>query len=149
MGFALPLDQVWLSGMVDYADAAVECGDTTHAPELFERLAPWHAQLPATGASALAPVSLLPWGTGHRPRELRRGGRPTSRSRRPSGALGAAFFAARTDQWWGAMLARRSRSGDAEAAAVRLTRAQDVARRRGYGIRGAARQPEALAAIGH
>ena len=57
-GFDLPPDQVWLSGMVDYVDAAVECGNATHADELFERLAPWHAQLPATGASALAPVSL-------------------------------------------------------------------------------------------
>ena len=56
-GFDLRLDHVWLSGMVDYADAAVACGDPTYAWPLFERLAPWHAQLPATSASALPPVS--------------------------------------------------------------------------------------------
>ena len=56
-GFDLRLDHVWLSAMVDYADAAVACGDPTYAWPLFERLAPWHAQLPATSASALPPVS--------------------------------------------------------------------------------------------
>ena len=56
-GFDLRMDHVWLSGMVDYADAAVVCGDPTYATPLFERLAPWHAQLPATGATALPPVS--------------------------------------------------------------------------------------------
>ena len=56
-GFDLQLDHVWLSGMVDYADAAVVCGDPAYARPLFERLAPWHAQLPATSASALPPVS--------------------------------------------------------------------------------------------
>ena len=46
--------------------------------------------------------------------------------------LGAKFFAARTDLWWGNVLARRNRPGDAEAATARLTKAQRVAREFGY-----------------
>ena len=30
-GFDLPLDQVWLTGMVDYAEAAIECDSRRHA----------------------------------------------------------------------------------------------------------------------
>ena len=56
-GFDLPLDQVWLTGMVDYAEAAIECRDPEYAAPLFDRLEPWAGQLPATGASALGPVS--------------------------------------------------------------------------------------------
>ena len=56
-GFDLPLDQVWLTGMVDYAEAAIECRDPRYAAPLFDRLEPWAGQVPATGASALGPVN--------------------------------------------------------------------------------------------
>jgi hypothetical protein len=56
-GYELPMDQVWLTGMVDFAEAAIECGDAVHAAALFERLQPYAGQIPATGASALGPVS--------------------------------------------------------------------------------------------
>ena len=56
-GFELPLDQLWLTGMVDFAEAAIECRDPGYAGPLFDRLEPWAGQLPATGASALGPVS--------------------------------------------------------------------------------------------
>jgi class 3 adenylate cyclase len=55
--FDLPLDQIWLTGMVDFAEAAIECREPKYAGPLFDRLAPWAGQLPATGASALGPVS--------------------------------------------------------------------------------------------
>ena len=43
--FDLPMDQVWLTGMVCYADAAIECRDPKYAGPLFDRLAPWADQL--------------------------------------------------------------------------------------------------------
>jgi len=46
-----------MTGMVDFADAAIECGEPSYAAPLFERLEPWAGQLPVTGASALGPVS--------------------------------------------------------------------------------------------
>ena len=147
-GFDLPLDQVWLSGMVDYADAAVECGDPAYARPLFERLAPWHAQLPATGASALPPVSHYLGGLTTVLGRYDEADAYFSQAAALSERLGARFFTARTDLWWGVMLARRGRPGDADAATTRLRRAQGAARDHGYGnverprdrgLRGAAR----------
>ena len=43
--------------MVDFAEAAFECADPAHAAALFKQLEPWADQLPATGGSALGPVS--------------------------------------------------------------------------------------------
>ena len=48
--FDLPLDGVWLIGMVGYAEAAIECGDPQYAGPLFDRLAPWADQWAVTGA---------------------------------------------------------------------------------------------------
>ena len=56
-----------------------------------------------------------------------------SHSAAVSKRLGAKFFAARTDLWWGNVLARRNRPGDAEGATARLTKAQRIAREFGYG----------------
>ena len=120
-GFDLQLDQVWLSGMVDYADAAVVCGDPTYARPLFERLAPWHAQLPATGASALPPVSHYLGGLAGVLGRYDEADAYFSQSAAMSERLGAKFFAARTDLWWGNVLARRNRPGDADAATARLS----------------------------
>jgi hypothetical protein len=43
--------------MVDIADAAIECNEPARAALLFDRLEPWADQLPATGGSAVGPVS--------------------------------------------------------------------------------------------
>ncbi len=146
-GFDLQLDQVWLSGMVDYADAAVECGDPTYARPLFERLAPWHAQLPATGASALPPVSHYLGGLASVLGRYDEAEAYFSQSAVVSERMGAKFFAARTDLWWGTLLARRNRTGDADAAMARLTKAQRAARTHGYGNVDR-RATEALEAMG-
>ena len=56
--FDLPLDQVWLTGMVGYAEAAIECRDPRYAGPLFDRLAPWADQLSTSGGlTADGPVS--------------------------------------------------------------------------------------------
>jgi hypothetical protein len=132
-GFDLQLDQVWLSGMVDYADAAVECADPSYARPLFELLAPWHAQLPATGASALPPVSHYLGGLAGVLGRYDEADAFFSQSAAMSERMGAKFFLARTDLWWGMMLARRNRPGDADAAKARLLKAQRAARAFGYG----------------
>jgi class 3 adenylate cyclase len=132
-GFDLQLDQFWLSGMVDYADAVVVCGDPAYAGPLFERLAPWHAQLPATGASALPPVSHYLGGLAGVLGRYDEADAYFSQSAALCERLGATFFAARTDLWWGQALARRNRPGDADVASARLTSAQRAARAGGYG----------------
>ena len=62
--------------------------------------------------------------------------------------LGAKFFAARTNLWWGNVLARRGRTGDAEAARARLVKAQRAAGALGYADVDR-RATEALEALGH
>ena len=39
--FSLTLDQLWTTGMVSYAGAAIECRDPKYAGPLFDRLVPW------------------------------------------------------------------------------------------------------------
>ena len=46
--------------------------------------------------------------------------------------LGAKFFAARTDLWWGEMLGHRGAPGDAEGAAGLLAKAHTAAAAHGY-----------------
>ena len=147
-GFDLQLDQVWLSGMVDYADAAVECGDPTYAEPLFERLAPWHAQLPSTGASALPPVSHYLGGLAGVLGHFDEADAYFSQSAAMSQRMGAKFFAARTDLWWGNLLERRGHPGDRDKATALLTRAQQAAQEFGYG-NVERRATEALATLGH
>jgi tetratricopeptide (TPR) repeat protein len=132
-GFDLQLDQVWLSGMVDFADAAVECRHAASAAHLFELLAPWHAQLPSTGASALPPVSHYLGGLADVLGRYDEADAFFSQSAAMSERMGAKFFAARTDLWWGTLLARRNRPGDMKAAAALLTKSQRVAQALGYG----------------
>jgi hypothetical protein len=131
-GFDLRLDHVWLSAMVDYADAAVVCGDPTYAGPLFERLAPWHAQLPATSASALPPVSHYLGGLAGVLGRYDEADAYFSQSAGMSARMGATFFAARTDLWWGNVLAKRNRPGDVSAASARLAKAQRASRTHGY-----------------
>ena len=133
--------------MVDYADAAVDVRRPDLREPLFERLAPWHAQLPATGASALPPVSHYLGGLAGVLGRYDEADAYFSQSAAMSERLGAKFFAARTDLWWGNVLARRNRPGDADAAAARLTKAQRTARTHGYGNVDR-RATEALEAMG-
>jgi class 3 adenylate cyclase/tetratricopeptide (TPR) repeat protein len=143
-GFALPLDQVWLTGMVDFADAAIECGDPSFAGPLFEQLEPWAAQLTVTGGSALGPVSHYLGGLAGvlgRTQEAERYFREASElSRR----IGAKFFGARTDLLWGRLLVRRDGPGDRGRAQERLQRALEVAREQSYAV--VARRAAALLA---
>ena len=132
-GFELPLDQVWLTGMVDIAEAAIECRDLTAARPLFAQLEPWADQLPATGASALGPVSHYLGGLAAVLGRHDQADAYYARAAALSAQMGAEFFVARTNLSWGRMLAERQGPDDAERARDLLTRARDTAEARGYG----------------
>ena len=133
-GFELPLDQLWLTGMVDFAEAAIECRDPAYAGPLLARLEPWAAQLPATGASALGPVSHYLGGLATVLGHFSEADAYFARAAAMSQRMGAKFFAARTDLLWGRMLMRRGAPGDAALARTRLTSARDVALANSYGV---------------
>jgi class 3 adenylate cyclase len=133
-GFELPLDQVWLTGMVDFAEAAIECRDPAFAGPLFDLLGPWAAQIPATGASALGPVSHYLGGLATVLGRLDEADVFFTMSAAVSERMGAKFFAARTDLLWARMLVQRDGPGDADRARQLLTRARDIAATNSYGV---------------
>lgn len=144
--FDLPLDQVWLTGMVDYADAAIEAESRAHAAPLFERLLPWAGQLPATGASALPPVSAYLGGLATVLGNFEQAETHFARAATLSRRMDAQFFCARNDLLWGRMFGARDDEGDRERASALLEKAEAAAARRGYGsvARNAAKSLEQL-----
>jgi tellurite resistance protein len=96
-------------------------------------LEPWAAQLPATGASALAPVSHYLGGLATVTGEFDRADTYFDQAAAISQRMGAKFFAARTDLSWGKMLAERRAPGDSAKARTLLTKAQAIAAANGYG----------------
>jgi class 3 adenylate cyclase len=134
--FELPLDQLWLTGMVDFAEAAIECRDPVYAGPLLAQLEPWAAQLPATGASALGPVSHYLGGLATVLGQFSEADAYFARAAAMSQRMGAKFFAARTDLLWARMLMQRGAPGDASLARARLTSARDVASANSYGVVG-------------
>jgi len=132
--FELPMDLNWMTGMVNYAEAAIQCRDPKYAGPLFERLAPWADQW-----------SNAPGGTNEGPVNHFLGGLATvlgrydaadvyfSEAAASSNREGAKFFAARTDLLWGQMLAERQAVGDIETSRYVLTKAHIIAEANGYG----------------
>jgi class 3 adenylate cyclase/tetratricopeptide (TPR) repeat protein len=132
--FDLPVDMNWLTGMVGYAEAAIECRDPEYARPLFARLAPWVDQLSATGsATAEGPVSHYLGGLATVLSSHDEADRYFARAAEFNHRIGAKFFAARTDFSWGRMLAERRAPGDAERARELFTRAHTSAVSNGYG----------------
>jgi hypothetical protein len=121
------LDQIWLTGMVDFAEAAIECRDPKYAQPLFDQLAPWAEQLPATGGSALGPVSHYHGGLATVLGRYDEADAYFAKSAALSDRMGAKFFAVRTDLLWGKMLAERGSRGDAEKARELLAKTHAVA----------------------
>ena len=132
-GFEMPLDQIWLTGMVDFAEAAIECRETAFARPLFERLEPWHTQVPATGGSSLAPVSHylggLAWVLGRYDHADAYFDQALDIGRR----MRAKFFIAQTELRWGQMLSERRSPGDLDRARTLLSSALAAASAYGYG----------------
>ena len=131
--FDLPLDPVWLTGMVAYAEAAIECRDPKYAGPLFDRLAPWADQLSTTGGTtAEGPVSHYLGGLATVLGRYDEADAYFTQAAAFSDRVGARFFAARTDLLWGKMLAERGAPGDAEKARKLLTTAHTTATAHGY-----------------
>ncbi len=133
-GYELPLNQVWLTGMVDFADAVIECNEPVHAAPLFDRLEPWADQLPATGASALGPVSHYLGGLSTVLGRFDRANAYFEQSSKLCRQMKAKFFAARTNLLWARMLTLRNEPGEADLARKLLEDSRDVAAAQSYAV---------------
>ncbi len=131
--FDLPMDQLWLIGMVRYAEVATECRDQQCARPLFDRLAPWADQWAGTGAAPGAVVSYYLGGLGAVLGLYDEADSYFAQAAAVSERMGAKFYAARTNLSWGTMLTERGDPGDTEKARDLLTNAHSVAMTNGYG----------------
>jgi class 3 adenylate cyclase/tetratricopeptide (TPR) repeat protein len=126
--FELPMDQTWISGMVGYAAAAIECRDPKYAQPLFDRLAPYGGQFStAGGASAQGPVSANLGGLATVLGRYDEADAYFAQAAAMCARMGAKYYGAWTDFLWGRMLAERKAPGDVEKARELFTKAREVA----------------------
>ncbi len=131
--FELPLDVTWLTGMIAYADAAIECRDSEFVEPVLERLTPFANQWLYTDVVTSGPVSrsvgdLLSVLGRYAEAEI-----AFAHSADSSERAGAKYFSARTDLSWGRMLLERDAPGDKEEGIKLLARALGSAKANGYG----------------
>jgi class 3 adenylate cyclase len=145
--FVLPLDTMWLSGMVAYAEAAIECRVSSLAEPVFQRLRPWADQLAYNGATSAGPVSHFLGGLATVLKRYEMADDYFVQAQAFSERVSAKYFSARTNLSHGRMLLERHGRTDREKARRLLTNAQAAAEANGYGNveRRAAAALEALA----
>ena len=132
--FDIPMDVTWLTTMVSYSDAAIECRDPEYAGPLFDRLAPWAGVWSTTmGPTVEGPVSLFLGGLASVLRRYDEADAYFAQSAASSERADAKYFAARTNLLWGMMLADRRDPGDIQKARDLLTKAHASAATNGYG----------------
>ena len=131
--YQLPVDFAWLTGMVTYAEAAIECAEPRLAEPLFDLLLPWADRFCHNDVTTEGPVSHylggLAWVLGRHgeAEEL------FHVAARMSDRIGAPCFAARTRLNWARMLLDRALPSDRALAKELLRDALDAAQRGGYG----------------
>ncbi len=126
--FEVPMDSVWLTAVVDYADATIEVQDPKYARPLFDLLVPWVDQFASIGMTgAEGPVSHYLGGLAAVLSRYRVADRYFGHAPAVNDWAGAKLFAARTDLCWGQMLSKRDAPGDAETARALLTKAHTTA----------------------
>lgn len=132
--FDLPQDLSWLSGMCDYAEAAIQCRAPQFAEPLLQNLAPWSAQVSTIGGvTADGPVCHFLGGLATVLERFDDADRYFTQSSAMCRRMGARYFGARTDLSWADLLARRGKAGDLEQTRALLGRALDAATVHGYG----------------
>ena len=131
-GFELPLDPTWLTGMIAYADAAIECGDPQFAGPMLARLAPFSDQWLYTDVATSGPISRSLGGLATVVGRYDEADAYFAHSATSSERAGAKYFTARTDLMWGKMLLQRRDLDDVERARTLITRALAVSEMHGY-----------------
>jgi class 3 adenylate cyclase/tetratricopeptide (TPR) repeat protein len=132
--FDLPMDGSWITGMVSYSNAAVECRDPLYAGPLFHLLSPWADEWSTTmGPTAQGPVSHTLGSLATVLGRYDEADALFAHSAASSARANAKFFSARTHLMWGKMLAERRGPGDVDKARDLLTTAHIVSVTHGYG----------------
>jgi DNA-binding SARP family transcriptional activator len=141
-GYRLPADGLWMTGMMSYAEAAVECGLPEHAEAILEQMRPWAKRFSYFDGTTAGPVSHALGGLATVLGRFDEAEGYFKASVEQSRTMGAKFSAARTHLWWGQMLAQRARTEDSAEVASHLQAALEISQANGY--RNVARRAEAL-----
>jgi class 3 adenylate cyclase len=131
--FDLPPDHVWMSGMVEYAEAAIECRSSQYAGLLLDRLAPFADRQAYNQVTSEGLASHYLGGLAAVLGRYDEANGYFARSAAQSDRMGAKFFAARTHLLWGRMFLDRHGPGDDQRARELLTTARAIAEGNGYG----------------
>jgi tetratricopeptide (TPR) repeat protein len=132
-GFDLPLDFLWITGMTNYAQAAISCGDPRYAKPIFERLVPWSGQFGYVDNGCSGPIDRYLGDLASILGHFDEADAYFARAAISIDKVGAKLFAAENDLSWGTMLAQRGEPGDTEKARELLANAHSVAVANGYG----------------
>ena len=132
-GFALPMNVGWLTGIVTYAEAAIECGEPRFAEPLFEMLLPWADLLSYNDVTVEGPVSHYLGGLARVLHRHQQAAELFDAATRFSDRIGAPCFGARTRLSWARMLLDRGQASDGARAQRLLREALDASQRGGYG----------------
>ena len=130
--FDLPLDGLWLTGMMSYAEAAIRCRAAEQAQPLLDRLGPWADRFSYFDGTAAGPVSHAVGALAALLGRYDEAQRYFAQSSQFSDQVGSKFFGARTHLSWGTMLVDRGAPEDAGLAGELLRKAQTVAAAHGY-----------------
>jgi tetratricopeptide (TPR) repeat protein len=125
--FESPMDATWLTAMVWLADAAIALGDVAIIEEIYDLLTPWADLWPSNGAECESPVCQYLGALATRLDRYDDAESYFVKAMAECERTGAKFFSARTNYFWGVMLARRGRDGDVERARALLEVARDQA----------------------
>ena len=115
--FELPFDGFWLTGIVNYASAAIVVADRNYADPLFDRLSRYADLSCSTGPTADGPVSYFLGGLATVLNRYDEADAYFSRSAAMCDRMGARFFDTRNALMWGKMLAERNGADDTEKGA--------------------------------
>jgi DNA-binding SARP family transcriptional activator/tetratricopeptide (TPR) repeat protein len=132
VGFELPNDIAWVTGMVTYAEAAIECRDPRFAEPLFSALRPWSDQFSYNDVTTEGPVSHYLGGLATVLGLFDEAEAYFSRSAKMCRQLGAKCFLARTELNWARMLLERGEPGDAHRTRRLLETARATSVNHGY-----------------
>jgi hypothetical protein len=125
--FELEMNPVWVTGMIFYADAAVELGDAIFAGPLNERLVPWADQWSDNGATAANPICHYLGGLATVLGLYDEADAYFAQSAAMCEGASARFFLAQTHLLWGRMLLDRGKISDRDRALSLLQSARDCA----------------------
>ena len=131
-GYVLPQDNTWMDGMVEYAEAAIECRDATHAEHIGAQLSPFADQVAYNAVTCEGPVSHYLGGLAVVQGRFDEAESYFAQSQALCRRMDAKFYGARTDLAWGRILAERSAPGDGSKARTLLERAHSMAEAQGY-----------------